>query len=648
MYYNVRVISAGELRQNEGVFTMMREMGRKLLGLAARVRFAAWACGSKKISADEPAETVESFEALSPDGKLRVTVSGGRLTYSAELDGLTVIEPSPIGLTIQGKRKLGTDVTLGKPETRYCEEIYHDFDIDGDVFDIHNNYIFPVCDRAGLDYSLELRVWNDGFGLRLVFNEDTGLLVSGELTGFNVPADTLCRYQTDIHKMQGKTLTKKTSELPLGEPFSCMTSFEFPGKICYAMITESDIENYPGAALRPLGGGRFRIELWDSDKFFIRGGRTPWRLVIACRTLEQLVQCRIITHAAAPADETVYGGADWIKPGKSAWSYFIDEKHSRRYEKVFEYNALAAEAGYEYNLADNGWRKWAKTERGAFKKMKALEEDAEERGVGVWLWQSAMDRVWFTPYRKRFLKKCSELGIRGIKLDHIESETQFMTQFYRRFALDAAKYGLMVAYHNPQKPTGLRRSFPNVMSMEAIRGLQCRADADNDTVLPFTRMLGGNADYTPLCFSVPRCLSDASICHMLASAVIYQSAFLTVSEDPSILKAHGLDRFVTPLPVIWNETHVLEGSEIGKLAAFARRSGERWYAAVFNNSECERRINLKFDFLQSGVKYEAELYTDDLSDQHRYNFTPLIVTSADSADFTMRPSGGFACVFSKI
>lgn len=113
------------------------------------------------------------------------------------------------------------------------------------------------------------------------------------------------------------------------------------------------------------------------------------------------------------------------------------------------------------------------------------------------------------------LQKCEKLGIKGIKLDHIESETQFMTEFYRRFAREAAEHKLMVIYHNPQKPTGLRRTFPNVMSMEAIRGLQCKADADNDTILPFTRMLGGNADYTPLCFSVPRCLNEVSICTCL-------------------------------------------------------------------------------------------------------------------------------------
>ena len=186
------------------------------------------------------------------------------------------------------------------------------------------------------------------------------------------------------------------------------------------------------------------------------------------------------------------------------------------------------------------------------------------------------------------------------------------------------------------------------MSMEAIRGLQCKADADNDTILPFTRMLGGNADYTPLCFSVPRCLNEVSICHMLASAVIYNSAFFTVSEDPSILKAHGLDSFVSPLPVIWNETHVLPGSKIGELAIFARRSADTWYLAVFNGSQGEKNINLPFSFLSGGKKYEAELYTDDLADQRGFNRVKISVTSADSADIAMRPSGGFAAVFREI
>ncbi len=627
---------------------MMRETGRLLLGIGARTRFAADKLFKSKAGCKISfAAGEEKYILKSPNGELEVTVSGGGLTYSAALCGTTVIEPSGIGLLVQGGRNIGENITLGEPKIESREETYRDLDTETDITDRHINYIFPVrTDR--LIYSLEVRIWNDGFGFRLLFGEDTGLLIGDELTRFNVPGDTVCRYQTDLKKMQGKTLTKKTAELEKDELFSCMTAFEFSQKSIYTMITESDIENYPGMALRSLGAGRFKAELWDTDKFFIKGGKTPWRIVTVCRSLEELIHCRIITHAAAPVSDKVYESADWIHPGKSAWSFFIDEEHSRRFEKIMEFNALAQEAGYEYNLADSGWRDWARTERGAFKKVKELVDDAEKRSVGVWLWQSAMDKVWFAPYRRRFFRKCQALGIKGIKLDHIESETQFMTEFYRRFAREAAEYRLMVIYHNPQKPTGLRRTFPNVMSMEAIRGLQCKADADNDTILPFTRMLGGNADYTPLCFSVPRCLNEVSICHMLASAVIYNSAFFTVSENPSILKTHGLDSFVSPLPVVWNETHVLPGSKIGKIAIFARRSENKWYAAVFNGSQGERKINLPFSFLKDGVKYEAEIYTDDLADQRGYNRVKISVTSADSADIAMRSSGGFAAVFREI
>ena len=627
---------------------MMRETGRLLLGIQARARFAVYSVfGRKTDCAAEIIKNRDSYILKSPNGALEVTVSGGKLTYSAAVGKTPVIEPSEIGLLVQSGVNLGEDVVLGEPKIYSREEVRRDPDTETDITDRHINYIFPVRSKK-FRYSLEVRIWNDGFGFRLLFDKNTGLLVADEPTQFNVPGDTVCRYQTDLKKMQGKTLTKKTSALPSGEIFSCITAFEFPEKDIYTMITESDIENYPGMALRSLGAGKFQGELWDTDTFFIHGGKAPWRIITVCRSLEELIRCRVITHSAAPSSGKIYENAEWICPGKSAWSYFIDEEHSRRFEKIMEFNALAEQAGYEYNLADNGWRDWAKTERGAFKKVKELVDDAEKRSVGIWLWQSAMDRVWFAPYRRRFFKKCQRLGIKGIKLDHIESETQFMTEFYRRFALEAAEHKLMVIYHNPQKPTGLRRTFPNVMSMEAIRGLQCKADADNDTILPFTRMLGGNADYTPLCFSVPRCLNEVSICHMLASAIIYNSAFFTVSEDPSILKAHGLDSFVSPLPVIWNETHVLPGSKIGELAIFARRSADTWYLAVFNGSQGEKNINLPFSFLSDGKKYEAELYTDDLADQRGFNRVKISVTGADSADIAMRPSGGFAAVFREV
>lgn len=219
--------------QRNGGIGMMRETGRRLLGIGARAHFAAYSLFENKPSGDSNfTPGTEKYILKSPDGALEVTVSGGRLTYSAAVGGIAVIEPSEIGLLIQGGRNIGKNVTLSEPKIESCEETYCDLDTETDITDRHMNYIIPVRAKK-IIYSLEVRIWNDGFGFRLLFGKDTGLLISDELTQFNVPGDTVCRYQTDLKKMQGKTLTQKTSELSQSEVFSCMTAFEFPGKHIY-------------------------------------------------------------------------------------------------------------------------------------------------------------------------------------------------------------------------------------------------------------------------------------------------------------------------------------------------------------------------------------------------------------------------------
>ncbi len=173
---------------------MMRETGRRLLGIGARARFAAYSLFEKKSSGDSNfAPGTEKYILKSPDGALEVTVSGGRLTYSAAVSGITVIEPAQIGLLLQSCRTIGENVTLGEPKIESCEETYRGLDTETDITDRHMNYIIPMHAKK-IIYSLEVRIWNDGFGFRLLFDKDTGLLISDELTRFNVPGDTVCRY----------------------------------------------------------------------------------------------------------------------------------------------------------------------------------------------------------------------------------------------------------------------------------------------------------------------------------------------------------------------------------------------------------------------------------------------------------------------
>ena len=241
-----------------GVIYMMRETGRLLLGIQARARFAAYSVFGRKT--DCAAEFIKKSGQLYSQ-KPRRRARNDRLRRQTYIfgGGRRNCCNRAIGdrSAHSGRQKYRRKCHPRRAKIESCEETYRDLDTETDITDRHMNYIIPV--RAGkIIYSLEVRIWNDGFGFRLLFGEETGLLISDELTRFNVPGDTVCRYQTDLKKMQGKTLTKKTSALPSGEKFLLHDRIRVPRKDIYTMITESDIENYPGMALRSLGAGKLR------------------------------------------------------------------------------------------------------------------------------------------------------------------------------------------------------------------------------------------------------------------------------------------------------------------------------------------------------------------------------------------------------
>lgn len=243
------------------------------------------------------------------------------------------------------------------------------------------------------------------------------------------------------------------------------------------------------------------------------------------------------------------------------------------------------------------------------------------------------------------MSQCEKLGIKGIKLDHIESESQFIINLYRKFLEEAANHRLMVLYHNPQKPTGLSRTYPNLMSMEAIRGMQCRCDPDDTTILPFTRMVAGDADYTPLCYTVPARRGDATLGHILATTVIIISSFMTISEEPLTVKKEVFADFIRGLPTVWDETIVVPQSKIGETAVFARRKDASWYLAALSSLRCQRELIIALDFLSADTIYDIELFEDDDADRLKVNRTVLSSVRSDSLSLSIAPGGGFAAKF---
>lgn len=625
------------------------QLSARIKGIGATAKYAAKSFGAlTDVSFPGDDEVLFPFEMSSPDGKLRAFLNRrGELLYNVFLDGEQIITDSYMGLVIKGV-DIGKDVLVGEPSEDPSVTEYRDRGNDTTAVDRHRQYLVPVRHvPTGLEYIIEIRIWNDGFGFRFVFRPGMRFLINDETTTFRLPMDSVCWYQTDVEKLQGKTMKQETRYLPEDVDLACLALFELKNDKGYVMITEADLKNYPGAALFSKGRGELKIDFWDSGDFYVEGCVSPWRLIIACRSLNDLVNCKVIKNAAEP-ERGMFADDVWIIPGKSAWSFLIKEQKSQRLETAMLYNSYAHEMGYQYNIIDAGWRMWGITEGQAFKKVALAARDAAVKGVGIFVWKSVRKGPYFSLYRKLFFKRCLKAGVAGVKLDHIESETQFMINVYRRFLEEAAENRLMVLLHNPQKPTGLSRTYPNLMSMEAIRGVQSLCDPDDTAILPFTRLVAGDADYTPLCFTVPEHRGFATIAHMLANTVIMTSSFMTISEDPHVVSQQIFADFIRQLPTTWDKTTVLPQSRIGDVAVFARKKGENWYIAAQNSDKGAREITVRLDFLDGGCSYELELFFDDKDKRPDVKRISGPSRRDDAIKILMLTGGGFAGKFTKL
>ena len=583
----------------------------------------------------------DGYEMSSPDGqiKARLYFKNG-LRYEVIFGGRTVIEPSEMGIEIKN-HKLGQNVFVGQPEIHEHDAEYTVRGKHNKTRDLHRAYRFPVHHfPTGLKYIVEFRLWNDGAGFRFEFPKGSRMLIFWENTEINVVRDSVCLYQTDVKKLQSKTLRAEIKDLPEDLRIAYLTTFELSG-VGYMILTESNLINYPGAALMHESSGKFKIDFWDSGKFFVKDCATPWRIAILAHDLNTLVNNEVVKHAADPPSPELEN-ADWIKPGKAAWSYFHDKATSRSYETILEFNKQLDDLGYDFSLIDSGWRKWSLTESTAIRKVKNVIKQKPE-SVDIWVWKSIEMGPFIPLSRQWLLKKLQSIGVVGVKLDHIETETQWTINVYRRFLEDAAKHKLMVIYHNPNKPTGLTRTYPNMLSREAVRGLQCAADADDNTIIPFTRFAIDGADYTPFCPSLPDRCTNTTVSHALANLIVFTSPFMTIAEHPKNLKGTVYQDFFKTIPVCWDETIVLPQSELGRLAAFARRHEDLWYIGVQAGNIEDFEFSFTPHFLDDGKEYKLEMFTDseekDSKDTVRCE---RIVTKDDTIKVNIKTAGGFA------
>lgn len=553
----------------------------------------------------------------SPDHRIRFELTSS-FEFSVTLRGRPVLKRAPLAITIDGAN-VTAGARAGKPAR---STVTQSFAWNGNRSPLEsrcNAMSLPVAGK--IPHTLEILACNDGVAFRHLV-PGGGVRVPDEATAFRVPpASTLWYHDTEGH-YEALHVQKRIEDVPAGAWAAPPATFQLPGG-GYAAITEGALYHFAGMALQSDGNGELRARLGHavppSYPFRLRYApdvervsrpaaidgpiTTPWRVVMIGADLNELVNSAMVQSVSPAPDPRLFSqgsATDWIKPGRAVWKYLDGGDNTA--ETVLEFSRLAGQLGFEYQVVEGFWQKWPPQQ------LKAVIDESRKHGVGLWLWKHS-NQLRDPAARKQFFDLCAAAGASGVKIDFFDHEAKEVVELYETVLREAAERKLLVNFHGANKPAGESRTWPNELTREAVRGMESRKSdrARHDATIPFTRLLAGPADYTPVHLGERR--NDTTLAHQVATAVVFTSPLLTYAANPKTLIESPAVEFIKSVPAVWDETRVLPGSQIGEVAVFARRKGDAWFVACVNGTSA-RRLKIDFSFLGPG-EYEALIVRDD-------------------------------------
>ncbi len=649
------------------------------------------------------AGTPKKCSILSPDGRLEVTVNvDGGIRYSLTSDGVTLLDDSEISMALSdGTVYGGKSAVLKKVRTASVDRT--DPAVIYKKAEVRDHYNEATLQFKG--YSVVFRVYDEGFAYRFISEARKPFNVISEQADFHFPEDWTAyvpyvRRDPTPERQFFSSFENQYTHAALSEWKEDRYAFlpllvEAPqGK--KMVITEADLQDYPGMYLynerqadsttlsgifapvpdsTELGGHNMLQQLVRSRKPCIaecNGARAfPWRTVVVSSEDRELADCDMVWKLSRPAADTDWS---WVKPGKVAWDwwnawniYGVDFESGINNETYKYYIDFASAHGIEYVILDEGWAVNKQTDLFQVVPEINLEElvkYADGKGVGLILWAG----YWaFAKDMENVCKSYSELGIKGFKVDFMDRDDQIMTRFVEDAAAMAAKYHLVLDMHGIYKPTGLYRTYPNMMNYEGVYGLEqmkwgSLKDGDQvsyDVLIPFIRMLAGPMDYTQGAMRnatrdnyrpvSSEAMSQGTRCHQLAEYVIFESPVNMLCDSPSnYMNEPECTDFIASIPTVWDETVALD-AQVGKYVALARRKGDVWYVGAINGWE-PMNLMLDLSFLGEG-SYRLDVFRDG-ANAHRaardYRRETIIVNEPKTPLFHLAPGGGWAARITRV
>lgn len=589
----------------------------------------------------------ERYAVKSPDGSvsIEIMIRNHDLYYKVFKKGTLVIDNSKLNWIVDG-RELGGQVNGIEVSRKYKGK--NEYQLLGGhslAKDHYHGATYRISSASVPGFALEVRAFNDGVAIRYS-TENQRTVEVGDLTSFTIPTNTKVWLQENTKHYEGDYMKKAVETLAIGQVAGPPVVIEYPESDLYAAITEAGLYDFAGMSLQVSQERTFETRL-DGKTFKSGHIQTPWR-VIMVGSLNTLVNNDIITNLSDSTSAGLFkNSANWLNPGKCVWSWLTGTGVS--FENMKRFSKLAGELGIEYNLVDEGWSSWEEGGKDGWELMRELVDYSAERNVKIWAWKAYPDRKGIpglqTPERRKaFFEKCKEIGVVGLKIDFFDSEAADITTYFKETLEEAAQYGLMINFHGCNKPTGLNRTYPNEMTREGIKGYEYGMSVDCNVTLPFTRLLAGHGDATPLVLN-PGQMKGTTESHQIASAIIYSSPLLCLAAHPTEIIENPNRKFISELPVVWDETIVLPPSKIGDIALMAKRSGKDWYIAGMTKEA--KTLSIDCTFLGKS-KYTIHKIQDVTGHQKSTSAKEMTITKNDKLQIEMNQGGGIVAKISPL
>lgn len=614
----------------------------------------------------------------SPDKKIAVSCNVSTMLYCVSFNKEIVLKDSKLGIVREdenfaaGLKLIKTSATIAVKDnytilTAKKKNITY----------TANKKIIETITANGKKMNIIFQVSNDGVAFKYEFPERDKTIkkITEETTSFHFINGTKAWLQEKTEAQSGWEHSNPSYEahyqmdIATGTPSPTKNGWVYPALFKYnnvwVLLTEAALgRTYCGTALKQFSPDNEYSIGFPQPAETIKGKAlnpesslpwsTPWR-IIAIGSLKTIMESTLGTNLAFPAKKM---DTNFIQPGKASWSWIMKKDDSTVYRVQKKYVDFASEMKWQYCLLDANWDTLM-----GYDSIAILANYAKQKNVGLLVWYNSAgdwntvkyhpkDKLLTHEGRVKEFSRLQVMGIKGVKIDFFGGDGQSFINYYQDILEDAATYHLLVNFHGATLPRGWQRTYPNLMTTEAVYGFEnvtfnqkdANQEAQHGVLSAMIRNVFDPMDFTPVNFGgINRIKRVTTQGFELATAVAYLSGIQHYAERPEGLSkiSPAVKACFSNIPSVWDDVKFIDGFP-GKLFVVARRAGKTWYIAGINGEAVEKQIDIDLSFIGKGKT--GTIYNDNATNiamlySARFDTAPL-----GNTKITLQPNGGFLIV----